>query len=150
MDRTTDGASGGCAMNQRVDRSLSPEARELHRALTLFEAFGPDRARPQTTLAAAANLTVRRVQEDLALELLAAGVPVASTCRQPPGMFIARTAAELQPYLNQLKSRCIGLFKRRRLVRNCHRALLVAEADRRRPPAEPDGQFLLCLTEADL
>ena len=80
---------------------------------------------------------MRSVQENLALELLAAGVPVATTCRQPPGMFIARSAAELEPYLMRLKSRCIGLFKRRRLVRDCHCALLAAEADARKPRLAP-------------
>ncbi len=86
---------------------------------------------------------MRRLQEDVVLELLAAGHAIATTCREPYGLFIARTAAELEPYRTQLESRCKGLYKRRRLVRNVQRSLQTAEEATRKPPAEESGQLLL-------
>ena len=77
------------------------------------------------------------------LELLAEGYPVATTCQEPYGLFLARTAAELEPYCTQLASRCKGLYKRRRLVRTVQRSLQAAEAGTRKPPADETGQLLL-------
>ena len=94
-------------------------------ALRNVEAFGPRRA------------VCQRV-----LERLAAGHSVASTCQEPYGLFIARTAAELEPYCTQLESRCKGLYKRRRLVRNVQRSLRAAEAGTRKPPTDETGQLL--------
>ena len=79
----------------------------------------------------------------MVLELLAASYAIATTCREPYGLFIARTAAELEPYRAQLESRCKGLYKRRRLVRNVQRSLQAAEERARQPPSDESGQLLL-------
>ena len=58
------------------------------------EAFGPRRAICQRVLAGRTGIPVRRLQGEVVLERLAAGHSVASTCQEPYGLFIARTAAE--------------------------------------------------------
>ena len=55
---------------------------------------------------------------------------------------VARDAAELEPYAEQLESRFKGLYKRRKLVRIVYRKMQQADADARRPPAEETGQLL--------
>ena len=122
---------------------MTHPARKLLTALRNVEAFGPQRAVTQPVLAGRTGIPIRRLQEDLVLELLAEGHPVATMCHTPYGLFEARTAAELEPYCTQLESRCKGLYKRRRLVRNVQRSLQAAEEATRKPPAEESGQLLL-------
>lgn len=122
---------------------MTDPARKLLTALRNVDAFGPRRAVCQRVLAGRTGIPVRRLQGEVVLELLAAGHPVASTCQEPYGLFLARTAAELEPYCTQLESRCKGLYKRRRLVRTVQRSLRAAEAGTRKPPADETGQLLL-------
>ena len=113
---------------------MTDPARKLLTTLRNAQAFGPGSAVCQRVLAGRTGIPVRRLQEDMVLELLAEGYPVATTCREPYGLFLARTAAELEPYCTQLESRCQGLYKRRRLVRTVQRCLQAAEAGTRKPP----------------
>lgn len=116
---------------------MTHPARKLLMALRNAEAFGPRRAVAQRVLASRTGIPIRRLQEDVVLELLTAGHAIATTCREPYGRFIARTAAELEPYCTQLESRSKGLYKRRRLVRNVQRSLQAAV--RRNGPALAHG-----------
>ena len=122
---------------------MTHPARKLLTALRNAQAFSPQNAVAQRVLAGRTGIPVRRLQEDVVLELLTEGYAIATTCREPYGLFIARTAAELEPYHTQLESRCKGLYKRRRLVRNVQRSLQAAEEAARKPPAEESGQLLL-------
>jgi len=125
---------------------VSREAFRLWRFLDVgARADGPDHAVPQREIARRTGLPVRTIQEDLALELLAAGVPLATTCGNPSGMFLARSAADLEPYLRQLESRCKGLYKRRRLVRQIWRQMQANESTDRDPPRDETGQLVLPL-----
>ncbi len=122
---------------------MTDSARKLLTALRNSRAFGPRCAVTQRVLAGRTGIPLRRLQEDAVLELLSAGYAIATTCQEPYGLFIARTAAEVEPYCTQLESRCKGLYKRRRLVRNVQRSLQAAESDTRKPPSEESGQLLL-------
>ena len=59
--------------------SLSDAARRLYEVLRVG-GHTRECVAPQSLLATVLDLPVRAVQEDLALELLAAGIPVATTC----------------------------------------------------------------------
>ncbi len=123
--------------------TMTAPARKLLTALRNVQAFGPQHAVAQRVLVGRTGIPIRRLQGDVVLELLVEGHPIATTCQEPYGLFLARTAAELEPYCTQLESRCNGLYKRRRLVRNVQRSLHAAEAGTRKPPADETGQLLL-------
>ena len=125
---------------------MTDSALKLLVALRNSQAFGPRCAVTQRVLAGRTGIPLRRLQEDAVLELLAAGHAIATTCQEPYGLFIARTAAELETYRIQLESRCKGLYKRRRLVRNVQRSLQAREEAARKPPADESGQLLLTET----
>lgn len=125
-------------MNRATD-NLDDIAARILAALKSFGAIGRDRARPQSQVARAAGTDTRRLQQ-ATLMLNRNGEPIASTCLQPKGMFIAETVGELQDYAKQLHSRLKGNAHRLKAVNRIIRTQIEAKA------VEPGGQRRLCFT----
>ncbi len=96
-------------------------------------AYGRAKAVTQREIARLAGTSPRVLQEATA-ELVAQGVPIATTCGSPPGMFLATTVTELQEYGAQLHARIVGNAVRLKGVRKMCREWL------ERMAVEPGGQ----------
>lgn len=117
-----------------------PDARELAdvaaRVLAAMKgrgAYGRARAVAQREIANLAGTNPRTLQQATAV-LVRQGVPIATTCGSPCGMFIAETITELQAYRDQLNSRIVGNATRLRDVNRIRKAWIEREA------VEPGGQ----------
>ena len=102
-------------------------------ALKSMGAYGRLRARPQAEVARQMGVTTRRLQQ-ATLSLNLRGLPVVSTCSQPPGVYIAEKYDEFDDYIRQLDHRIRGVAIRLREVRRIRRQWEAAET------VEPSGQ----------
>lgn len=99
-------------------------------------AYGRAKAVTQREIAKLAGTNPRTLQLATA-NLVKRGVPIATTCGSPCGMFIAETLTELQEYGEQLHSRIIGNAVRLKGIRRIRRAWI------ERGAVEPGGQWRL-------
>lgn len=112
---------------------LADVAGRIYAALKARGAYGREAAVTQGEIAKLAGTTTRALQ-DASLALMEQGVPVATTCSQPCGMFIADSLTELQAYRDQLHARIVGNAKRMKAVNRIRREWT------ERMSIEPDGQ----------
>ncbi len=118
---------------ERNAAELAAVAARVLAAMKGRGAYGRAKAVTQREIAATAGTNTRVLQEATA-ELVKQGVPIATTCGSPPGMFLAQTVTELQEYSEQLHARIVGNAVRLKGVRKMCREWL------ERMAVEPGGQ----------
>ena len=121
------------AGRQHDDARLAETADRVLAALRNAGAYGRERAVRQAEIARAAGCS-SRVLQAACLVLVDRGVPIASTCAQPCGMFLADTLTELQAYRDQLHARIVGNAVRMKAINQIRRAWI------ERLAVEPDWQ----------
>lgn len=114
-------------------QAIDKVATRVLEALEQSNARGEARARPQAAVARLARTSPRALQQATLL-LNQRGVAVVTTCRTPPGIYLAESDAELAAYDGQLDHRIRGLARRLVAIRRIRRARAAAR------PIEPNGQ----------
>lgn len=103
-------------------RLIERVADDVLAALQGMDARGAAKARTQRDVARFAGTNPRTLQ-DATLALNLRGVPVCTSCGEPPGMYLAETIDELKTYAGQLRARLLGNGKRMAAVNRIVRRL---------------------------
>lgn len=107
-------------VSQGTRDALDADAERLMALLRAMGAVGRARAASQALIARSLGMSTRHLQ-DATLRCNERGVPVASSCVEPMGIYLAETVGELSDYGEQLRSRLVGNAHRLRCVRRIER-----------------------------